>query len=340
MKMGSPDEKARAEAADWFARMNSDAANAGTAAALRDWLGQNRANAEAYLEQEMLWAEMAQLADDPRLAAHRRAALDEEAPQRPTFWSVGRLAAATTALAACLAISVAVILLQLPEPVAIVDDYILVRHETQTGERLTVALPDRSEITLAPASQVEVLYREQTRDIRLVSGRAFFSVARDLNRPFRVEAEDRVVTALGTRFQVALDEAAPEVLLVDGLVEVSGLSADGTGPVYRLQPGQRLSGAMSSALVEQVDADEETAWRSGQLVFRNQPLRDVAAEFSRYAPVNVRVADTSIGDLRVSGVFHYEQVGAFASALQRTFDIEVERAEDGSYLLQIGRAHV
>ena len=121
--------------------------------------------------------------------------------------------------------------------------------------------------------------------------------------------------------------------MVDGLVEVSGLSADGTGPVYRLQPGQRLSGAMSSALVEQVDADEETAWRSGQLVFRNQPLRDVAAEFSLYAHVNVRVADTSIGDLRVSGVFHYEQVGAFASALQRTFDIEVERAEDGSYLL-------
>jgi transmembrane sensor len=64
-------------------------------------------------------------------------------------------------------------------------------YTAQRGQRLDIALPDGSQITLDTDTRVEVaLYRDH-RQVRLSSGRAMFNVARDTDRPFTVLAGPR-----------------------------------------------------------------------------------------------------------------------------------------------------
>src|SRR5690606_17855872 len=57
---------------------------------------------------------------------------------------------------------------------------------TGIGEQRTVALADGSIITLNTGSRIRLQYKNNRRDIELKQGEAFFKVAADAQRPFRV----------------------------------------------------------------------------------------------------------------------------------------------------------
>ena len=54
-------------------------------------------------------------------------------------------------------------------------------YVTETGQQKTIDLSDGSKIFLNTASHVEVRYGPRARTIKLLSGEAFFDVAKDRN---------------------------------------------------------------------------------------------------------------------------------------------------------------
>jgi transmembrane sensor len=206
-------------------------------------------------------------------------------------------------------------------------------HRTLEGERLTVSLPDRSEVSLAPLGVMAVTYSEGARNVRLERGLAYFSVAADAGRPFIVTAGERVITVTGTEFQVSLSGDWPEVVLAEGAVEVS-TRGDAEAPVHRLNPGERLAGPGRNPDIDPVDVDTETAWRSGQLVFRDTPLGEVAAAFNRHAHEPIEVVGEAARTVRISGVFRHQQVHDFVAALEDTFEVSAERRPEGGYVIR------
>ena len=153
-------------------------------------------------------------------------------------------------------------------------------YSTTTGQQLTVWLPDSSRVVLGPASELEVEAYDDTRELALVRGEAYFEVRR--GRPFSVDTERGRVEVLGTSFTVATAEEM-HVACATGRVRVSAGSAH-----TELTPGQYVStdggggdgdglGEVGSVPVAQVGA-----WQRGRLYFRGAPVRDVAAGLARY----------------------------------------------------------
>ena len=84
----------------------------------------------------------------------------------------------------------------------------------------TVNLRDGSVVRLAPGSRMRLLERAGGRGVFL-KGRAFFAVARDTERPFRIQTSAGEVTVLGTRFDLAAENEDLHLVVLEGRVEVA-----------------------------------------------------------------------------------------------------------------------
>jgi transmembrane sensor len=196
---------------------------------------------------------------------------------------------------------------------------------TQLGERSFLVLADGSKVTLNTASAVRADYSGRDRRLTLLRGEAFFDVAKDPTRPFVVTAGSRQVIAVGTAFNVRLQDRGVRVTLVEGKVRViksrpadSGTGVlDPTGPAVTLVAGSALvTNANGAEHVERLDADRATSWRKGKLVFEGERLADVVAEMNRYSRETLEIADPTLKDRKVSGVFEPTEGHAFAKALE------------------------
>src|SRR5690606_36996209 len=107
----------------------------------------------------------------------------------------------------------------------------------RAAEAMAVELPDGSAVELAPGAVLQVAEEADVREARLLAGNALFAIRHDPADPFTVETPNAVVTVLGTTFGVAVDEAATEVVLVQGAVALA--SKGEAEAAVELAPGQR-----------------------------------------------------------------------------------------------------
>jgi transmembrane sensor len=145
----------------------------------------------------------------------------------------------------------------------------------------------------------------------LVRGEAFFEVAKDPTRPFVVTAGSRQVIAVGTAFNVRLQDRQLRVTLVEGRVRVIIAPAPDS-PALPVTPVTPVTLEAGSALVatengveriEKLDVARATSWRSGTLVFDGERLADVVAEMNRYSHEKLVISNAVLADRKVSGVF-------------------------------------
>jgi transmembrane sensor len=85
--------------------------------------------------------------------------------------------------------------------------------------------------------------------------------------------------------------------------------------------------------VEIVGLDEirrQSSWTDGRLSFNGQTLIEVTDEFNRYNRKHLVVADASIADRKIGGVFRSNEPESFASALQKFVGVHAEEQAPGS----------
>ncbi len=174
---------------------------------------------------------------------------------------------------------------------------------TPVGQRAEHTLADKSVVTLAADSGVQVRYGRDARNIALTKGDAVFDVAKDAKRPFRVQAGDTQVTAVGTTFEVERVSDAVQVRVFEGVVRVAR-----NGTEQRLAKGQWLLLASNRAPVGgRLDADSYQAWRSDWLDADGLPLKYVIARLNRYTTQSVALHDPALGELKVTGRFKLDR---------------------------------
>ncbi len=208
---------------------------------------------------------------------------------------------------------------------------------TAVGLQEKLALPDGSTVVLNTDSAVRVELTATERRIELVHGEAFFTVAPDKARPFVVSAGAVRVRALGTAFNVRREEANVEVLVTHGRVDVA--DADGNASLLAptsaesaptLAAGQRtvVRAASPGAAIEALsplDISRRLAWQERRLEFGPTPLREIVAEFNRYSPRRLVIAEPALGELSVGGSFRVGDEETLLRFLQGSFPIEAER---------------
>lgn len=177
-------------------------------------------------------------------------------------------------------------------------------HLTGTAEIRRVTLPDGGTATLGPDSAIALHFDDRRRAVALLAGMAFFEVAKDPSRPFRATTSELAATALGTAFDLSNDAGLVSVSVEHGLVEIDvpgSASVDGA----RLAAGQWATFDEGTRLTTRGnrDARQIGAWRSGQILVENEPVRAVVAKIARWQPGRVMIADAGLGANRISGVF-------------------------------------
>jgi len=186
------------------------------------------------------------------------------------------------------------------------------------GGRESVSLTDGSQLELNSGACVSTEIAAQKRTVKLESGEAIFQVAHNPRLPFVVEAGPISIVDIGTKFDVSRTGFSTRVAVIEGAVQIPSRGTN-PPPLTALQlmdvpddPGQ----ARVRKHITPSDLERMTAWARGDVVFDNQPLREVIDEFARRQNIQVEFAEPGIGEVRISGEFHATDVESFLRLLK------------------------
>lgn len=180
-----------------------------------------------------------------------------------------------------------------------------VGYETAPGDQRDFVLADGTRLTLDGSTRLEVQIGAHRRRVRLVRGEAFFDVAHDVRRPFRVSAPEGSVRVLGTAFDLERGRDRLDVSVHRGKVRLS--SAAGQGEAIDLTIGQRAavrSGTLST--VQRFDPAAED-WRSGWLETDGLPLDRLVERLNRDSATPIVIVDAVLGRQSVAGRFRLDE---------------------------------
>lgn len=322
-------------AAAWLAR-RQEGTDARQEQAFADWLMAHPSHRHVYDRVSRSWGGLAEMASLPRIAQLREEAL---AGRRSRWPAVRRAAGAVAALAIAALIGAVGFsywpglptLFAPPDQIADERGPAAVELLSMAAGRPTMTLADGSKITLNSDARVRVAYGGRERRIALLSGQAFFQVAHDRSRPFVVSVGDREVVALGTQFDIRVDQRRVVVALLEGRVNVRPQTGAAKARPVALAPGEQVRFAVAdpATIIQAANVADLARWREGRVRFDATPLAEAVAEMNRYNAVPIHIADRALDRLKVSGVFRTGQSDSFVSALTDIFPVRAERTETG-----------
>jgi len=303
-------EQDEATAAEWLAR--EDRGLTAEEQGARDaWLSQSSLNRVAYLRLKATWQR-----------ADRLAALKSPLPAQPPARIWRQPAAAAIAAALVLLAGAGWFFTQHSLPAG--QDY-----ATGIGEHQAVRLADGSQIELNTNTRLHAEVTKMGRVITLEAGEAYFDVVHDAGRPFTVNAGNKRITDLGTKFSVFRKDDDVRVVVKEGHVRVEQIGQPLASPVVAEAGREVISKGSETLLTSKPDHEisNELSWRRGVLVFNQQPLAEVAEQFNRYNRRHIEVAG-SARDIRIGGSFKADNVDVFVTLLHRGFGLSVDQQDD------------
>jgi transmembrane sensor len=203
-------------------------------------------------------------------------------------------------------------------------------YATVVGGLEPVPLADGSTVTLNTDSVVRVVVTGGERRVDLERGEAYFEVAKDSQRPFKVRVGADEVIAVGTKFSVLREADSARIVMIEGRVRVDRRAWGVERHIGDLTAGMigHAHSKDSSMLIENKplgDAQDTLSWRSGMLVFRDTPLVDAVTEINRYNVQKIVVTDPAMGAVHIGGSFRVNNTDGFVRLLEKGFSIRAQR---------------
>jgi transmembrane sensor len=323
MKTSLPSPAAEEAASLWAARLDGSVLTADQRGTLDAWLAADPLHRVLLSRYCQFSADLEQqlplIAGIREMSAGSMAAPETAAPfpwlSRPLLAGVTLTAAAAVVLAFWLA---------RPQPQ-------FSNLATPAAQRSVLTLADGTRIELNAQTSLSAEIGPQTRHVRLAAGEAFFAVHKDPARPFIVETPAGSVRVTGTQFDVRAESpAAIEVTVAEGSVQVRPAAAESAAPLA-LTAGDRLADGAVARLSDAA-LDDALAWRQGQIVFKDVPLRDALARFARYHGRGITAAP-AVADKRLGGRYSLDDLDGFFSAIEEFMDVKVTRNLNGTVLV-------
>lgn len=158
----------------------------------------------------------------------------------------------------------------------------LIKISAAYGEQKHLFLPDSSEVWINAGSSISYP-KTFSKDERLVNlnGEAYFSVRRNIQKPFIVETQQLSVKVLGTRFNIKAypNDEQITTTLTSGKVEVNTSFQHS----QILNPNEQLTyNKQTSAIkISEVNATDAESWITGQLIFTNANFEEIFQTLER-----------------------------------------------------------
>lgn len=170
------------------------------------------------------------------------------------------------------------------------------------GQINQIFLADGTRIWINSESKLTVptVFDLNQRVVKL-NGEAFFEVAKDKTRPFRVEVNGQEIEVLGTSFNVrAYDNSNKiETTLETGQIRLS--IGDQTNV---LSPGEQslYDKTKKELVISKVDPITYSSWKDGRFEFQNEDLIEVFKIVERWYDVEISYNENTFKGMHFSGV--------------------------------------
>jgi len=165
------------------------------------------------------------------------------------------------------------------------------------------------------------------RVVRL-SGEAFFEVAKDHNRPFRVEVNGQQIEVLGTSFNVRAYANSNEI---ETTLETGQIRLQTGKQTTLLKPGEQsvFNKSTNQLTVAKVDPLDFSSWKSGRYTFQNKDLVEVFKLVERWYDVEITADEGYFKGMHFSGVIkRNKDAKHFLELLNHTVPIKYEINSD------------
>lgn len=174
--------------------------------------------------------------------------------------------------------------------------------ETAKGNQYQILLPDGTKVWLNAASSLKYpeIFRGSERKVML-TGEAYFEVAKNKNMPFKVESNHQNVEVLGTHFNINsyMDDQTIKTTLIEGSIKVSNANYAKT-----LKPGEQSVinnfGLGNILITNNIETEDEVAWKNGLFRFNNAGLKSILGQLERW--YDIKIDYQSVPNKRYNGM--------------------------------------
>ena len=161
------------------------------------------------------------------------------------------------------------------------------------GSRIIFNLPDGTNGVLNGGSRLKYSLPFIKRRQVSIEGEAWFDVHHDTTHPFFVNAGRSSIKVTGTSFNVSAypSDNFVEVVLQTGEVKFIRKKADREVTMF---PSERLVLRNGEIHKNIVDPEKYKGWTEGKLIFRSDPMNEVARRIERWYNVKITLADAGL----------------------------------------------
>lgn len=212
---------------------------------------------------------------------------------------------------------------------------------TGVGARDSMNLSDGTKVVLGPLSSVKVAsgYGTTSRDVE-IRGDAYFEVVHDSSKPFTVQVGNATVQDVGTRFAIHSDGVGGiGVSVTEGSVSLALIQSAAPPVILKagdqgtMDKGGRVAARRGAA------TDDDIAWLSGRLVFRETPLPEVVSSMRRWYGIELQLMDPSLANRHLTATFSGEPPDRVLEVLRLALGADIERHGDTVFVRSVkGRA--
>lgn len=221
-------------------------------------------------------------------------------------------------------------------PLLLAGGYLLFRsHESHSGHdaltsiyapqgsRVSFTLPDGTSGMLNSGSSLSYSLPFTSHREVSVTGEAWFKVAHDEKHPFTVAAGNIDLSVLGTSFNVSAypEDNYTEVVLESGEVMLKSSVFEGN---IIMRPSESFvleNGKMRRSIT---DPSKHISWTEGKLVFRSDPMSEVAKRIERWYNVRVQLMDNELVNYSFRATFEDDPLEEVLRFLSMTSPIRYE----------------
>jgi transmembrane sensor len=164
------------------------------------------------------------------------------------------------------------------------------------------------------------------RIVKLDSGKAFFDVAANKNKPFEISTHDVSITVVGTSFEVESQSNFTSVKVIEGTV------------IFATPVGKQTLTAGMGAFYDQnkstlsalnIKTSNEMAYHTGTLQFNNQRLEDVISDLNKFQnQYDIIIENAEIKDCLLTSTFKNEKLEDIIQVITATLQFSYQKDEE------------
>jgi ferric-dicitrate binding protein FerR (iron transport regulator) len=206
----------------------------------------------------------------------------------------------------------------------ILDKEILVT--TGKTERASVTLPDGTLISLNIESTLKYCPRNYNKNERMInfSGEGYFQVFHNEKVPFFIQVKGMQVKVLGTVFNLSVREkgTTAELALEEGCVSLLSTRNNRTITLYKNQKAVLDQRTGHITVITDENTKNISAWRHGNMIFRNAELSQVVRMIEEYYDVAIKIDCKECFSDRFSGTLPVDNLNEALEILEYTYHLK------------------